>query len=154
MECSDCSASKIFLKRETFLARFTSSTKVSGQTFFISSSLSITCPPCSTNTNNVSKAFGVSGMWCSSRRSRRSVASRRKGPNSYKWRSVWLIGRGRYNSEIVRLTRSPKLYQNFTKSSERFFLPDRLLYVAESYKKTLFVTRRSGSHLRRIRVLI
>src|SRR6516164_5673620 len=75
---------KIFLNNETCFATFPSSTKVSGQTFFINSSLSTKCPAFSTRKSRASKAFGGSGKGFPSRSRRHSSASRRKRPKPYK----------------------------------------------------------------------
>ena len=64
------------------------STKLSDHTRFISSSFSTMCPLLSNSISNTSNAFGVIGSGLPSRRSTRSAASKRKGPNSY-MRFVW-----------------------------------------------------------------
>src|SRR5262245_41508169 len=66
-----------------FCVRLLSSTKVSGQSDCINSSLLTTRPLFSTSTSNVSKTFGGSGVIRPSRINNRSSTSRRNGPNSY-----------------------------------------------------------------------
>src|SRR5262245_66020244 len=66
-----------------FCVRLLSSTKVSGQSDCINSSLLTTLPLFSTSTSNVSKTFGGSGVIRPSRINNLSSASRRNGPNSY-----------------------------------------------------------------------
>src|SRR5215211_2795594 len=74
---------RAFRSSEMFCDRLLSSTKLSGHTFLINSSLPTICPPRSTSADSVSKSFGVSATSVSSRDSVPSAASSRKGPNSY-----------------------------------------------------------------------
>ncbi len=66
---------------EMFCERLFSSTKLSGQTRRISSSLPRQWPLFSTSATSVSNAFGVSGTGCPSRSSSPSRVSTTKGPN-------------------------------------------------------------------------
>ena len=64
--------------------RFDSSTKLSGQTAFISSSLLTILPAFCTSKSRMSKAFGVSGTVWPPRRNVRFRGFRLNSPNRYK----------------------------------------------------------------------
>src|SRR5208283_2993590 len=69
---------------KTVCVRFDSSTKLSGQTAFISSSLVTVLPAFCTNKSRTSKAFGVSGTVVPPLLNTRLCASRWNSSNSYK----------------------------------------------------------------------
>src|SRR5213083_3074678 len=70
-------------KSEMFLASVASSTKVSGHSPLINSSLGRSRPELSTSATSVSKTLGARDTAFPSRNNLRSAASRRNGPNSF-----------------------------------------------------------------------
>src|SRR5215212_2943355 len=84
------------------LSRLFSSTKASGQTSAINSSLLTRRPPRRTSAANVSNAFSVSGTRSPARVSKRSDASSRNGPNSYKCLSCFDMAAFRKEAETIQ----------------------------------------------------
>src|SRR6185295_19481361 len=85
---------------EMLLSRLFSSTKASGHTSAINSSLLTRWPSRRTSVASVSKAFSVKGTRAPSLRdSKRSAVSRRNAPNTYKWLSCWSMATFRNAAE-------------------------------------------------------
>ena len=104
---------RTFRKKKMFLLRFPSSTKASGQTRFIRSSLSTRCPAFSTSTSRASAAFGSQGNG-------RAVAHQNAllGVQAKRTERVEVLGLQRHTACHKFARNLPELWKDFETATE------------------------------------